>query len=308
MRSEFIKTLTQLAEQDERIVLLTGDLGYTVLEPFIERFPRRFFNVGVAEQNMIGVATGLAEAKFIPFVYSIVNFAVVRPYEFIRNGPILHHLPVRIVGVGGGFEYGPAGMSHFGLEDIGLMRLQKGITTVIPCDIRQTKNALNQTWNRPGPVYYRIAKGDKNFSAGLEGKFEIGRVSFIKKGKDLVFITLGSVTKEVCQAADLLASQNISAAVMAVSSFNPGPDEDIKKALRNFHLAVTVEDHYTTGGLGSYVAEIRAQHPFPCQIIRCGIHASCDGIVGSREYMLQKNNLCAKSLAQLAKQKIRLKR
>ena len=106
VRATFVRTLVELAEEDERIVLLTGDLGFTVVEPFAERFPDRFFNVGVAEQNMVGVATGLAEAGFVPFVYSIATFATLRPYEFIRNGPVLHHLPVRVVGVGGGLEYG----------------------------------------------------------------------------------------------------------------------------------------------------------------------------------------------------------
>src|SRR6266705_947395 len=110
-----IKTLTELAEPDPRVLLLTADLGYTALEPFAEQFPHRFFNVGVAEQNMVGVATGLAEAGFIPFTYSIVAFATLRPYEFIRNGPILHRFPVRIVATGGGLEYGQNGPSHYGL-------------------------------------------------------------------------------------------------------------------------------------------------------------------------------------------------
>ncbi|HEX6213905.1 MAG TPA: hypothetical protein VFZ38_03755, partial [Vicinamibacterales bacterium] len=105
MRKAFIRTLTDLAADDERILLLTGDLGYTVIETFAERFPRRFFNVGVAEQNLVGIATGLAESGYIPFVYSIATFAVMRAYEFIRNGPLAHDLPVRIIGIGGGFEY-----------------------------------------------------------------------------------------------------------------------------------------------------------------------------------------------------------
>ena len=99
-------------EDDERLVLLTGDLGFMVVEPFAERFPGRFFNVGVAEQNMVGMATGLAEAGYVPFVYSIATFAALRSYEFIRNGPVLHDLPVRIVGVGGGLDYGPNGLTH----------------------------------------------------------------------------------------------------------------------------------------------------------------------------------------------------
>src|SRR5262245_38555337 len=109
MRRAFVTTLTELAARDPRILLLTGDLGYLALEPFVERFPGRFFNVGVAEQNMIAVATGLAEAGFLPFVYSIAPFAALRPYEFIRNGPVLHQLPVRVVGVGAGFDYGHNG-------------------------------------------------------------------------------------------------------------------------------------------------------------------------------------------------------
>src|SRR2546425_8822734 len=111
MRRAFAETLAELAKEDPRIVLLTADLGFMALEPFADAFPERFFNVGVAEQNMTGLATGLAEAGIIPFVYSIVTFAVLRPFESIRNGPVAHKLPVRIVSVGGGFDYGPNGIS-----------------------------------------------------------------------------------------------------------------------------------------------------------------------------------------------------
>src|SRR5205807_8481796 len=152
MRRAFTNMLVELAEHDPRIMLLTGDLGYLALEPFSERFPDRFFNVGVAEQNMVGLATGLAEAGFIPFVYSIVTFASLRPYEFIRNGPILHRLPVRIVGVGGGFEYGSAGTTHHALEDLGVMRTQPGLTVIAPADSQQTRTAMRRTWDLPGPI------------------------------------------------------------------------------------------------------------------------------------------------------------
>src|SRR6478672_10951046 len=134
MRAAFARTLTELAERDPRVLLLTGDLGYMALEPFADAHPERFFNVGVAEQNMVGIATGLAEAGFVPFVYSITTFATLRPYEFIRNAPVLHDLPVRIAGVGGGFEYGHAGHTHHGLEDVGVTRLQPGLTVVAPAD------------------------------------------------------------------------------------------------------------------------------------------------------------------------------
>jgi transketolase len=161
MRRTFISALETLAESEPRIVLLTGDLGYQVLDGFARRFPSRFINVRVAELNMVGMATGLAEAGYLPFVYSIATFACLRPYEFIRNDPILHQLPVRIVGIGSGTEYGHQGLTHYALEDLGIMRIQPDLLIVAPADARQSKTALMATWDTPQPVYYRLGKDDR---------------------------------------------------------------------------------------------------------------------------------------------------
>src|SRR6202046_3521709 len=142
VRKAFIDTMCSWAELEERILLRTGDLGYMAMEPFQERFSARFFNTGIAEQNMIGVATGLAEAGVIPFAYSIATFAALRPFEFVRNGPVLHRLPVRVVGMGMGFEYGPQGPTHHAVEDVGVMRTLPGLTGVIPADHAQAAAAL----------------------------------------------------------------------------------------------------------------------------------------------------------------------
>src|SRR6184192_1421803 len=227
MRRAFTNTLVELAEHDPRIMLLTGDLGYLALEPFSERFPDRFFNVGVAEQNMVGLATGLAEAGFIPFVYSIVTFASLRPYEFIRNGPILHQLPVRIVGIGGGLEYSYNGASHFGLEDVGILRLQPGLTVLAPADAGQTCTAVRATWDLPGPVYYRLGKDDHVHVPDLEGRFAVGHAQRIRPGTDLLLVTMGSVAVEVVAAADLLAERGVAAGVLVVASVNPPPTADL---------------------------------------------------------------------------------
>src|SRR3989442_13908714 len=122
MRGAFIRGLVEIADRDPRVLLVTGDLGFTVIEPFADRYPERFFNAGVSEQNMVGLATGLAEAGFIPFVYSIATFATLRPYEFIRNGPLLHRLPVRIGGIGVGFVYKGPGCKQHGLPCGGALR------------------------------------------------------------------------------------------------------------------------------------------------------------------------------------------
>jgi len=300
LRKTFASTLADLADRDPRILLLTGDLGFNALEEFVERHPRRFLNMGVAEQNMVGVATGLADAGFLPFVYSISTFASMRPYEFIRNGPIHHRLPVRIVGVGGGFEYGSAGATHFALEDLGLMRLQPGITLIAPADYQQTRSALLATWDMPGPVYYRLGKDDVTTVPGLEGRFELGRAQTILKGDDLLMITTGSITTEVIEAAEILRSHDINATVMIVSSLNPAPLDDLSEALSRFHAVMTVEAHYVNGGLGSLVAEVIAGNGLKCRLTRCGVKRMPDGITGTQRYLEQQHSLSAASLVEAA--------
>lgn len=298
MRQAFIQTLMELSAGNSRILLLTGDLGYSVLEPFRDAFPGRLFNVGVAEQNMIGLATGLAEAGFIPFVYSIATFAALRPYEFIRNGPILQRLPVRIVGTGGGFDYGEAGPTHYALEDMGVMRLQPGITIVVPADCNHVRAALLSTWNLSGPVYYRVGKNGQTVIPELGGRFALGRVEMIRQGKDLLFISVGTITTEVMAAAGILAAQGIECAVMVVSSFNPAPVEDLAQALAHYHLAVTVEAHYVSGALGSLVSEVVAERKLPCRIVRCGVRANPSGVIGSERYLLHAEGLSSERLAE----------
>src|SRR2546430_13511332 len=180
MRRAFINTLVELAEHDPRIMLLTGDLGYLALEPFSERFPDRFFNAGVAEQNMVGLATGLAESGFIPFVYSIATFAALRPYEFVRNGPVLHNLPVRIVGTGGAFDYGTAGPTHHALADLGIMRMPPGLAVICPAGAQQTTSARHATWGLPGPLYFRAGKDETTCVPGLDGRFRLGGAELVR--------------------------------------------------------------------------------------------------------------------------------
>lgn len=304
MRGAFVKTLTELAGQDPRIMLLTADLGYAALEPFAQQFPERFLNVGVAEQNMIGVATGLAEAGFVPFAYSIANFAALRPYEFIRNGPILHRLPVRIVGVGGGFEYGHAGPTHFGLEDAGILRVQPGITVISPADHQQTRTALRQTTAVAGPIYFRIGKDDRTVIPGLDGRFELGRVQVVRDGGDIVFVCMGSVTSEAVRAADRLRDGGIDSGLVVVASLHPAPADDLAGVLSRFGVAISVEAHSIVGGVGSLVAEVIAERGLDCRLVRCGVRSSPDGVSGSQAFMhavhaLSADALCATATAAL---------
>ena len=296
MRGAFVRTLVELADRDRRIALLTGDLGYMALEPFMERHADRFFNIGVAEQNMVGIATGLAEAGFVPFVYSIVTFATLRPYEFIRNGPIWHRLPVRIVGVGGGFEYGAQGLSHHGLEDVGVMRVQPGMTVVAPADHEQMATALRATWDVPGPVYYRIGKDDKTVVPGLAGRFRPGRAETVHEGTDVALVAMGSVAGEAVAAAHTLAERGVGARVLVVASVQPAPVDDLRAALADVPLVLTVEAHYASGGLGSLVAEVIAEHAIGCRLVRRAVHEVPDARVGAQAYMHARHGLAAPAL------------
>lgn len=297
MRGAFVRTLVELAAKDERIVLLTGDLGFMALEPFSDRFPGRFFNAGVAEQNMVGVATGLADSGFVPFVYSIVTFASLRPYEFIRNGPIWHGLPVRIVGVGGGFEYGTQGSSHHGTDDLGIMRVQPGLTVVAPADHEQTSNALRATWDLPGPVYYRIGKDDRVTIPGLHGRFRLGHAELVREGDDVALIAAGGVASEAAAAAELLAERGCGAGVLVVPTLQPPPEDDLRTLLSRVRLAVTIEAHSVNGGLGSLVAEVIAEHRLPCRLVRRGVRTPPDGRSGSQRYMHERHGLDRETIA-----------
>lgn len=297
MRVAAISTLLDLAERDRRVVLLTGDLGFSVIEPFAERFPERFFNVGVAEQNMIGLASGLAEGGYLPFVYSIATFASLRPYEFIRNGPVLHDLPVRILGIGGGFEYGDAGPTHHALEDVGILRILPGLRVICPADHQQAAAALKATWDLRGPTYYRLGKDDTTTVPGLNGKFELGRADLVRDGGDLLLVAMGNTAAEVARAADALSGLGIKAAVLVVSTLAPPPEDDLAERLTLFPLAVTVEAHQVIGGVGSLVSEIVAGRGLRCRVVRCGAKGLGREPGGGEAYLLERSGLTAEQIA-----------
>lgn len=300
MRAAFVAALIEAASSDDRVLLLTGDLGYTVIEPFAERFPTRFLNVGVAEQDLIGLATGLSEAGFLPFVYSIATFMSLRPYEFIRNGPVQHRLPVRIVAVGGGFEYGTAGHSHHALEDLGLMRMQPGLTVVAPADHRQAATAIRATWNLPGPIYYRLGKDDRTEITGLEGRFRLGAAELLDDGPDLLLVGLGSIVSEMVAASEILAARGVRCTVLVVSSFNPGPADDVAGLLARHAIVLTVEEHSVVGGLGSFVGEIIAERGLGCRLVRCGISTTPNGRSGGTPWLREQHGLSRARLSETA--------
>ena len=300
MRRAFVAALQNVATRDSRIVLLTADLGYQVVEEFARSLPDRFVNVGVAEHNLIGIATGMAEAGYLPFVYSIASFLTLRPYEAIRNGPLMHRLPIRLIGIGGGAEYGHQGLTHYAIEDLGVMRLQPEMIVIAPADARQAVSALEATWQVSSSVYYRLGKDETTQVPGLDGRFELGRVQVVRDGRDLLFLATGAIAGEAVAAAESLAACGVSAAVGIVATLNPAPI-DLPGLLERFPVAVTVEAHYTVGGLGSLVSDAVADGGLRCRVVRAGFKHMPHGLSGSQEYCYREHGLTRAALYDAAR-------
>ncbi len=288
MRTTFIQTLLQEAERDERIWLLTADLGYSVLEPFAARFADRFVNVGVAEQNLIGVAAGLAHSGLRPFVYSIANFPTLRCFEQIRNDICYHHANVTIVAVGGGLAYGPQGYTHHGVEDLAVMRALPGMTVVAPGDPMETRLATRALCNADGPKYLRLGKAKEPVVHPGEPAFALGKAIPVRPGEDLTFITTGGMLADAVAASDDLAKRGIRAGVLSMPTLKPFDTEAIVRAARLSGVILTVEEHSVTGGLGSAVAEALFEAGVQVRFRKLGIPDRPYHLIGSQNFLKQR--------------------
>ncbi len=261
MRTAFIRTLMELAARDERIWLLTGDLGFSVLEVFEQQFGGRYVNVGVAEQNLTGIAAGLASGGKVVFTYSIANFPTLRCLEQIRNDVCYHSLSVKVVSVGGGYAYGPQGYTHHGLEDLAIMRALPNMTVVAPGDPIEAALAVRAIVERPGPCYLRLGKAGEPVVHTSAPDFAIGRALRIREGTDVTLISTGGMLRQTVDVAEKLAAEEkIQARVLSMHTLKPLDVEAVASAFGQTGGVVTVEEHSVIGGLGSAVADAIAEN------------------------------------------------
>lgn len=259
MRQAFITALTELARGDKRIFVLTGDLGFSVFEKFREEFPDRFFNMGVAEANMVGIAAGLALSGKIVFIYSIVPFVTMRCFEQIRNDVCYQNLNVKIVGIGGGLCYGSAGMTHHSIEDIAIMRALPNMKVLAPADPVETALAIKAAIGVDGALYIRLGRGGESTVHSNPPVFKIGKAITVKDGTDVTLIATGSLVYNVLLVAKELSKEGISAKVISMHTVKPLDEEAILQAARETEAVFTIEEHTLVGGLGSAVAEVLAE-------------------------------------------------
>jgi len=297
MRLTFVKTLEKLAEKDERIVLLTADLGFTVFEKFRKKFPSRFFNLGVAEQNMIGMAAGLALSGKIPVTYTFATFTSMRAFEFIRNDICYHNANVKMFSLGGGFAYGLAGFTHINFEDLSLLRPLPNLTILSPSGPVEVEILTKKAVKLNGPVYIRSTKVREPIIHQKKPKLTIGKGFVYQKGKKVAIFSTGGITANVIKSFKLLEKQNLNPTLVIVHTIKPLDEKLIKNIAKTHQYIFSVEEHSTIGGLGSAVAEVLAESKSKVKFKRLGIHNSFLKTVGNQKFLRSRFGLSPAKIA-----------
>lgn len=284
MRNAFIGALTEAAAEHPGIVFLTGDLGFKLFDDFARRFPGRFMNVGVAEATMVGVASGLALEGKKPFTYSIVPFATLRCYEQIRNDVCYHDADVTIVGVGGGYSYGPNGPTHHALEDIAVMRVLPNMAVVCPGDPAETVAAVRMLAAHRGPAYLRLGRAGEPAVHPGPIHFRLGESLLLRDGGDATVLSTGNMLATAVRSAEILAADGVECRVVSMPTVKPLDTAALDSAAAHTRAVVALEEHSVLGGFGSAVAEYLAERRAPVRFRRIGAADRFSHLCGDQAY------------------------
>ncbi len=289
MRKTFINTLIELARNDKDIVLITPDMGFSVLEPFFEEFPERSINCGIAEQNAVALAAGLALAGKKPYVYTIIPFLVERAFEQVRLDVAYMNTNVKLVGIGAGFTYGAAGATHHAIEDISLMRSLPNMTVCCPGDNNEAEQIVRQSVNNNKPMYIRIGRHNRGIFDNK--KIEIGKASIIKEGKDIAVISTSNMLPDAADYCKKLEAEGRNPYFISMHTVKPIDKTIIEKLVNDGVEIHTLEEHSIIGGLGSAVAEVIAESGKGIKFKRIGIPDTFSHYIGSQKFIKKQFGL-----------------
>lgn len=282
MRNAFAQQITALAQQDPRVVVLSGDIGNRLFDDLKAKCPDRFFNCGVAEANMIGMAAGLALSGLRPVCYTITPFLTYRCLEQIRVDLCYHHVPVVLVGTGSGLSYASLGATHHSCEEMGMLRLLPHLTVAAPADAWEVRASLRAALQSQDPVYLRIGKKGEPNVHSAEPAFAFGQAIPLRPGNDVAILAAGTVLPIGLATAETLAKDGISASVYSFHSLKPLDTATLADVFQRCRVVATLEEHSILGGLGGSVAEWLADQSQPkARLIRCGtpdefLHLTCE--------------------------------
>ncbi|WP_417798473.1 transketolase family protein [Terasakiella pusilla] len=298
MRDAFADELTKLAQEDERIVLLSGDIGNRMFDHFKECNEGRFFNCGIAEANMMSVASGLALSGLRPVVYTITPFTTTRCLEQIRVGVCYHNAPVVIVGTGSGLCYSTLGPTHHSLEDIAMLRVLPNMVVFAPCDAIELRCGLRAALKLNKPVYIRLGKKREPLIYEEEFDLELGKSERLRQGSDVCLIGVGGIMPEVNDAADLLEAEGVSVEVNHMHTVKPLDESLLQRVFSTFRYVAVVEEHSKIGGANSAVAEWLASYEGETQgrLLSFGTSDRFLHEIGSQDYARREFGIDAKSI------------
>lgn len=306
MRSLFAEEITSLAKINEDIVLLSGDIGNRMFDDFKDFAPSRFINCGIAESNMMSVASGMALSGLRPFIYTIAPFTTTRCLEQIKIGAAYHDANVVIIGTGSGLSYSELGPTHHSLEDIGILRSIPNIRILAPVDPMELKAQLREVISLKGPSYIRIGKKGEPNLFNEESILGIGKANLIKNGCEYLIISIGPIINEAIVAADLLSSEGISVAVASMSSIRPLDESFLSNMVsRNFKKWITLEEHSFVGGLGSSILEWLSDNNYfqSVNLDRLGTSSEFINKLGNQSFTRKMLGLDSESIIKHIKQK-----
>lgn len=299
MRTTFIQTITRLAREDPKVSLVIGDTGFSVMEPFEAEFGPRFVNTGIAEQNFISFSAGLAAMGMKPFAYNVISFMVLRGAEQIMLDICYQDNPVILVGVGGGFAYGPSGPTHHALQDIAMMRSFPNMDVYCPADPAEMEAVMLTAYRKNRPAYIRIGRSvDAPIHAGPI-HVPVGTAIPLSRGADLAILACGIILREAMAVKNLLEERGVSVSLYSVPCVDPLDEETVLSCTVGHTALFTMEEHGITGGLGSAVAELLMEHgQYPRVFHRYGVPDSFAMVTGSRDYQLQYFGLSPEQVAE----------
>ncbi|MEM3860479.1 MAG: transketolase C-terminal domain-containing protein, partial [Candidatus Micrarchaeaceae archaeon] len=270
MRNRFAKEIEKKIEEGNTYIL-TGDLGFSVFERIKERFPDKYIDIGLSEQNMIGVAAGMSIAGQNVFVYSIIPFLIYRAFEQVRDDVCYQNLPVRMVGVGAGLAYSDAGFTHQAIEDYGIMKTLPNVTILSPSDPDEVSVLMEQIENVNGPVYLRLSRSGETILHNLHKQIKIGRALRLKKGNDVLIISTGVLLKKAIEVSQMLESRNVSVEILHYHTLKPFDRESLLRSCEGKRLVVTVEEHLINTGIYSDVLQTLNLNSFSIKVIPFGL-------------------------------------
>ncbi len=298
MRNAFADEITKLGQEDPRVVLLSGDIGNKLFDKFRENAPARFFNCGVAEANMMSVASGMALSGLRPVVYTITPFTTTRCLEQIRVGACYHKAPVLIVGTGAGLSYAELGPTHHSLEDLAILRMLPEMTVLAPCDELELRALVRAALKLDGPAYMRIGKKGEPVIHRHPPSLEIGRAITVREGRDTCLISTGNIMPEVLKAADFLEAEGISARVESFHTIKPLDTDRLGEIFVRYRLVAVAEEHSRHGGLGGAIAEwLAACGDKTARLLSFGTNDSFMHEIGSQVYARRRFGLTGEKMA-----------